>query len=209
MTNRFKKDVRKNIQLSSGVGFHNKILSMRDQAFQSRALAEVYELWHSFITSSRSIIFLGYSASLSSAGYWPAICYMIKNRFIDVLVSTGANISEDIYEAQGYKYYKVDPWFPDDKALLEYKMDRYYDHAADEYDYRNMEDLISEFFIELNNSLRKPTVFSTSQFLYRFGLWLKKKKINSILACAAAAKVPSFRRLWSTAVRRILHSRFS
>ena len=190
--NPYKKDVRKTITISPAKDFHTKLISMKGQAFQARALAEVYDLWHSVITSSRSIIFLGYTASLSSAGYWPAVCELIKNRFIDVLVSTGANISEDIYEAMGNKYYKVDPWFPDDEDLLKHKMDRYYDHAADEHNYRKLESLLAEFFQELNGSLKKPTVFSTAHFLYRLGLWLKNKNIMSILAHAADAQVPVF-----------------
>lgn len=187
MKNKFR-----NLINISKKNFHEKLLEMKEQAFQSRALAEVYETWQDMLKSPRNIIFLGLTGSLSSAGYWPAICYLIKNRFIDVLVSTGANISEDIYEAMGKKYEQVDPWFVDDKKLLKQKLDRFYDHAADEYDYRKMENLIAEFFKELNSRLKQPTIFSTSEFLYEFGLWLKKKNIWSILTYAAEYKMPVF-----------------
>ncbi|MBI5892640.1 MAG: deoxyhypusine synthase family protein [Deltaproteobacteria bacterium] len=191
MENNIKNNIRQPIEISKK-DFHKKLLEIKNQSFQSRALGEVYEVWREMILSPRNMIFLGLSGSLSSAGYWPLVCYLIKNRFIDVLVSTGANISEDIYEAMGHKYYKVDPWFVDDKKLLKQKLDRFYDHAADEYDYRKLEDLIAAFFRELNAKLKEPTVFSTSQFLYQFGLWLKKKNIWSILTYAAHHKVPVF-----------------
>jgi deoxyhypusine synthase len=163
-----------------------------NSSFQARGLGEVYEVWKHMIKEKKSIIFLGYAASLSSAGYWPAIVWLIKNRFIDVLVSTGANISEDIYEAMGKRYYKVDPWFPNDEDLLKHKMDRFYDHAADEFDYRDLESFIESFICEWNAKLKERTIVSTSRFLYEFGLRLAKKNIRSILAVAAKYHVPVF-----------------
>lgn len=161
-------------------------------SFQARGVGEVYKVWKEMIQRKKNVIFLGYAASLSSAGFWPAIVWLIKNRFIDVLVSTGANISEDIYEAMGKKYYKVDPWFANDEDLLENKMDRFYDHAAYEYDYRDLESLIEAFIREWNAKLKERAVVSTSRFLHEFGLWLGKKKIWGILAVAAKYGVPVF-----------------
>lgn len=172
--------------------FWEDLDSWSDSAFQARGLGEVYRVWRAMTQEKKVVIFLGYAASLSSAGYWPAICWLIKNRFIDVLVSTGANISEDIFEAMGQKYYKVDPWFPDDEDLLKHKMDRFYDHAADEYDYRKLESLIAAFVKEWNAELPERRVVSTARFLYQFGLWLGKRGIWSILAVAAKYHVPVF-----------------
>ena len=172
--------------------FWQDLESWQDSAFQARALGEVYQVWKEMIKNKKLIIFLGYAGSLSSAGFWPAICWLIKNRFIDVLVSTGANISEDIYEAMGFKYYKVDPYFINDKDLLKYKMDRFYDHVADEHNYRKLENLIALFIKEINDRLKEKTIYSTTRFLYEFGLWLAKKNIKSILAYAARHKVPVF-----------------
>ncbi len=166
--------------------------SWGDSSFQARGIAEVYRVWRDMARENKALIFLGYAGSLSSAGFWPGITWLIKNRYIDVLVSTGANISEDIYEAMGMKYYKVDPWFPDDEDLLEHKMDRFYDHAADEYDYRKLEGLLAEFIREWNSKLKERRVVSTAEFLYRLGVWLGKKNIWSILAVAANANVPVF-----------------
>ncbi|MEK7541437.1 MAG: deoxyhypusine synthase family protein [Patescibacteria group bacterium] len=172
--------------------FWQDFASWADSSFQARGLAEVYRVWRDMMQEKKILIFLGYSGSLSSAGFWPGIVWLIKNRFIDVLVSTGANISEDVFEAMGKKYYKVDPWFPDDADLLEHKMDRFYDHAADEYDYRDLEALLADFIREWNAELTERTVVSTVEFLHRLGVWLGKKDIWSITAVAAKAKVPVF-----------------
>jgi deoxyhypusine synthase len=47
---------------------------------------------------------------MSTAGQWTVINWLIENRFIDVLVSTGANVSEDIVDAMGLGYYQGTIW---------------------------------------------------------------------------------------------------
>lgn len=172
--------------------FYADVASWKNSAFQARALGEVADVWERMISSGKMLNFLGYAGSLSSAGYWPAITWLIQNRFIDVLVSTGANITEDIYEAMQHDYWKVDPHFCDDEDLLKHRMDRFYDHAADEIDYRRMEKLIVDFLIDLNNRLPERTVFPTWKLLHEFGVWLKEKGVMSILAHAAEQNVPVF-----------------
>lgn len=164
----------------------------KNSVFQARGLGEVADVWEEVITHPKMVNFLGYAASLSSGGYWPAIRWLVDNKFIDVLVSTGANLTEDIYEAMGEQYWKVDPWFPDDEDLLKNKMDRFYDHAADEISYRKMEVTIVKFLRDLNTALPERTVLPTWQLLYLLGRWLKQKGIRSILAVAADKHVPVF-----------------
>ncbi|MFC1687898.1 deoxyhypusine synthase family protein [Patescibacteria group bacterium] len=164
----------------------------KNSSFQARGLGEVASVWEETITSPKMVNFLGYAASMSSAGMWPAIRWLIENRMIDVLVSTGANLTEDIYEAMDQKYWKVDPWFPDDDDLLKHKMDRFYDHAADEIDYRRMEMEIIHFLKDLNDKLAEVTIMPTWKLLHECGKWLSKKGIKSILAVAADNNVPVF-----------------
>lgn len=172
--------------------FHEDLRQWKQSAFQARGVGEVASVWEETITGGKMLNFLGYAASLSSAGMWPAITWLIKNRYIDVLVSTGANLTEDLYEAMGKRYWEVDPWFPDDEDLLKHHMDRFYDHAAEENSYREMEMLVIDFLLELNGRLEKPTVFPTWKLLYEFGLWLEKKNIWGITSLAAKHGVPIF-----------------
>lgn len=55
--------------------------------------------------------------------------WLIENRFIDVLVSTGANISEDIVEAMGGIYWQGNPNV-NDAELLKSDINRYYDFTV-------------------------------------------------------------------------------
>jgi deoxyhypusine synthase len=166
---------------------HELLLEMSSVSFQGRALGEAYRVLIDMFSDPENTVFLGLAGSMSTAGMWRIIKWLIEERYVDVVVSTGAIISEDIYEAMGFKYYKVHPCI-DDTLLLKYKYDRFYDTVASELDYRKMESLIGEFI----NTLPDSGVYSTAEFLYEFGKYLNEKGIDSIVSAAYRAKVPVF-----------------
>jgi len=132
-------------------------------------------------------ILMGYAGSLSTTGQWKIINWFIEKRFIDVLVSTGANISEDIVEAMGFSYWQGSP-LVNDEDLFKHNINRYYDVFGSEVDYMKMTELIAEFILTLDECYN----YSSREFLYLFGKWLLKKEIRSIVATAAEHKVPVF-----------------
>lgn len=166
---------------------HQLLLEMRDLSYQGRALGEAYGILLEMIRESDNTIFLGLAGSLSTGGLWRIIKWFIDERLVDVVVSTGAIISEDIYEAMGFKYYKTSPCV-DDSTLLKHKYDRFYDTLANEIQYREMEMLIEKFIetIDLNKT------YSTAEFLHLFGKHLEEKGIDSILSSAYRRGVPVF-----------------
>ena len=161
--------------------------AMADTAFQGRALGEAYRIIKKMIREPGNTVFMGLAGSLSTAGMWKLVKWLVENRYIDVLVSTGANISEDILEAMGYKYYRGSP-LVDDEDLLRHKIDRFYDTYASELEYREMESLIKDFI----ESLPGDMCLSTAEFLYLFGEYLDEKGIDSIVSAAYRAGVPVF-----------------
>jgi len=163
------------------------LTEMKDTGFQGRKLGEVVEVWKKMLRDKNVTILLGYAGSLSTTGQWKLISWLIKNRFIDVLVSTGANISEDIIEALGYSYWKGSH-LVNDRELLRENINRYYDVFGRETDYLKMTELISDFILTLKDNYP----YSSREFLYLFGKWLTKKKINSIVTSAAKYGVPIF-----------------
>jgi deoxyhypusine synthase len=122
------------------------LMAMADTAFQGRSLGEAYKVLIDMLSDEETLIFLGLSGSMSTAGQWKLIKWLVENRYVDVVVSTGAIISEDIFEAMGFSYYKGTPYV-DDERLLKLKIDRFYDTYADELQYREMESLITIYFI--------------------------------------------------------------
>jgi len=160
--------------------------SMARTAYQGRKLGEVYEIMLKMFEDPKVTIFMGLAGSMASAGMWKIIRWLIDEGFIDVLVSTGANISEDIIEAMGFSYFRGSPYV-DDYELLKHKIDRFYDVYVSELDYRVMEGMIADFIKTLPSG-----IYSTAEFLYLFGKFLNEKGINAIVTAAYRAGVPVF-----------------
>ncbi|MAF43863.1 MAG: deoxyhypusine synthase [Parcubacteria group bacterium] len=160
---------------------------MADTGFQGRRLGEVVKVWEKMIKDKDLTIVFGYAGSLSTTGQWKIVNWLIENRFIDIIVSTGANISEDIVEAMGKNYWKGEI-HPNDIKLFKKEINRYYDVYGYEPDYGDMTDLIVDFI----KTLDPDYIYSSREFLLLFGKWLQKRNVNSIVAMAAKYKVPVF-----------------
>ena len=160
---------------------------MSQTGFQGKKLGEVARIWADMARAKGLTVFLGLTGSLSTTGQWKIVRWLVEKRYVDVIVSTGANISEDILEALGYHYYQG-TWLADDEELLKLKIDRFYDVYADELQYRKLERTIYNFA----DTLDPKKVYSTREFLYGFGEFLSNKGIDSIVAAAQRAKVPIY-----------------
>ncbi|MEM1550894.1 MAG: deoxyhypusine synthase [Candidatus Bathyarchaeia archaeon] len=162
------------------------LLEMSGTGFQGRKLGEVIEVWEEMLRDEVTIFF-GYAGSMSTTGQWKIVNWLVEKRFIDVIVSTGANISEDILEAMGGTYWQGH-YLVDDEDLARYKIDRFYDVFADEYEYEEMETLIADFMTTLKTDYK----YSSAEFLYLFGKYLSELGIKSIVAKAYKNNVPVF-----------------
>ncbi|MGB9842171.1 MAG: deoxyhypusine synthase family protein, partial [Candidatus Bathyarchaeales archaeon] len=127
------------------------------------------------------------AGSMSTAGQWTIVNWLIENRFIDVLVSTGANVSEDIVDAMGFGYWQGSHMV-NDEELLKADINRYYDVFGKETDYRKMEELITDFVM----TLKTDYVYSSAEFFYLLGKYLSERKIPAIAAVAYENGVPIF-----------------
>jgi deoxyhypusine synthase len=163
------------------------LAEMSQTAYQGRKLGEAVDVWEAMLKEKDLTIIMGFAGSMSTAGQWKMINWLIKNRFIDVLVSTGANVSEDIVDAMGLGYWQGSHMV-NDEALLKADINRYYDVFGKESDYRKMEELMTDFLL----TLKTDFVYSSTELLYLFGKWLSKKGIKSIVAVAAENNVPVF-----------------
>ena len=161
--------------------------AMGRTGFQGRSLATALEVIVRMIEEEGNTIFLGYSGSLSTTGQSKIVRWLLENRFIDVLVSTGANVSEDVFEGLGFSYYQGSH-LADDTELLRLQIDRFYDIYADELEYRQLEAFIAEFI----ESLEAGSVHSSADFLRRFGEFQNERGVESITATAARVGVPVF-----------------
>jgi len=183
----FFKDLVRVVDPDEIGGFRSLLEIMSETAYQGRKLGEVFKVVERMLRDPEVTIYMGLAGSMATAGMWGIVAWMVEKRYIDVLVSTGANVSEDIYAGMGFPYGRGSPCV-DDSLLLRYRIDRFYDVYADEYLYREMEGLIRDFI----RDLPKDYIYSSAEFLYLLGARLSKLGIRSIATSAYRHRVPIF-----------------
>jgi deoxyhypusine synthase len=182
----FKKKLEP-IKVTKQKSISQLLNEMGKTAYQGRKLGEAVDIWENMIKEKDIVIAMGFAGSMSTAGQWTIVNWLIENRFIDVIVSTGANISEDIVDAMGLGYYQGNHMV-NDEQLLNDDINRYYDVYGKETDYRKMEELVTDFVMTCKTDYN----YTSAEFLYLLGKYLGKKNIPAISAVAAANGVPIF-----------------
>src|SRR5712691_10503445 len=99
-------------------------------SFQGRSLGVAHRIWQKMLRDDVTI-FLGMAGALSAGGLRMIVAHLILHRYVDCLVSTGANLYHDLHETRGQHHYVGSP-HADDAALAEDRIDRVYDTYASE-----------------------------------------------------------------------------
>jgi deoxyhypusine synthase len=156
--------------------------------FQGRKLGESVEVWSRMIQDPGITILTGLSGAMIPAGMQECMIALLENRFIDVLVSTGANIFHDICEHVGVRHY-LGHHMADDEALFRQGIDRIYDIFAYEEEFRLVDGKIAELAREHNGFSG-----SSAEFVRLLGTWLLKHYPSgrSMTATAARLGIPIF-----------------
>src|SRR6478672_2484945 len=155
-------------------------------SFQGRNLATARRIWEKMLGDDCTI-FLGMAGALSAGGLRLIVSHLIAGRYIDCLVSTGANLYHDLHETRGRHHYLGSPR-EDDAALQAEHIDRVYDTYAREDEFCENDEWIAAFALTLE---RRP--YTAREFLYKLGehLW-KETGQDGILTAAFKANVPIF-----------------
>jgi deoxyhypusine synthase len=155
-------------------------------SFQGRNLATAYRIWRRMLESDVTI-FLGIAGALTAAGLRLIIAKLIADRYIDCLVSTGANLYHDLHETRG-RHHFIGSISEDDEALKAERIDRVYDTYTSEDEFCENDEWIAEFGLTLDD---RP--YTSREFLYRLGEYLWRETGNDgILTAAYRARVPIF-----------------
>ena len=166
----------------------DEILSRMERiSFQGRNLATAHRIWQKMLEDDVTI-FLGMAGALSAGGLRLIVAYLISNRYVDCLVSTGANLYHDLHETRGQRHFLGSP-LADDAALADERIDRVYDTYASEEEFIANDNWIADFAAD--SLEHRP--YTTREFLYQLGghLW-KTTGRDGILTAAFRANVPIF-----------------
>src|SRR5881275_2959728 len=169
-----------------GLSADQLLARMERISFQGRNLATAHRIWQKMLQDDVTI-FLGMAGALSAGGLRLVVAHLIANRYIDCLVSTGANLYHDLHDTRGQHHFLGSP-HADDSALAEERIDRVYDTYASEEEFIGNDNWIADFAASL-----EPRPYTTREMLYRLGgrLWETTHR-DGILTAAYRANVPIF-----------------
>ncbi len=161
--------------------------AMGRTAFQARNLAKAVEVWKRMLKEPTTILF-GLAGAMVPAGMRKILVYLIENRLIDCLVSTGANLFHDVHETMGELHWQGSASC-DDRKLRRAKVDRIYDVFVGD---KIMEE--ADWFIaDVAAALNSKVPLTTREFLQYLGEALDKDKAtDGILTSAARKGVPIY-----------------
>lgn len=160
---------------------------MQGISFQGRNLATAFQIWRRMLRDP-TMIMMGMAGAMVPAGMRRLVVYLIQNRLIDCLVSTGANFFHDLHETLGRFHFQCSPSL-DDVALQKNLIDRMYDTLADEEEFREEDAFIGRFASTLDQS--RP--YTTREFLYLVGKEVSQRaKEDGIVTAAYKAAIPLY-----------------
>ena len=136
---------------------------MEGAGFGARQLAEAHRIWLDMLDDN-STIFLCGSGNLIPSGMRRLLAYVIKNRFVDVLVMSGAVLFHDIHEILGRNHYQAHPSMSDDELEVS-EISRMGDLLANQEEYQEADEWIGSVI----NQLETSRSYSVREFLNLLG----------------------------------------
>ena len=136
------------------------VRAMEGMSIQARNVGRCYDVFRQMLRDpDRPLVMLGLAGPLIAGGLRQVIREMVEFGLVDVIVSTGAILYQDIYQARGYQHYYGTP-DADDGALRDLYVDRIYDTYIDEVGVGKTDSWLGLIADEL-----EPGPYSSRQFL--------------------------------------------
>ena len=159
--------------------------SFQSASIQARNLGQCAQIFGKMLQDEeRPTIMLGLAGPLIAAGLRKVIRDMVRYNMVDVIVSTGAVLFQDYYNALGGGHYRGSP-LADDAQLRELFIDRIYDTYVDDELFCDDDTLIGQFADKL-----EPRNYSSREFISLLSETIDDEE--SILVAARKNNIPVF-----------------
>ena len=160
---------------------------MEGAGFGAKQLAEAHRVWLDMLDDNSTIYMCG-SGHLIPSGMRRLLAYVIKNRFVDVLVMSGAVLFHDIHEILGRNHYQAHPSMSDEE-LEASDVTRMGDLLANQEEYHEADEWIGSVINQLDNTRS----YSIREFLHLLGRELAEiAHEDGILTSAYKSRVPVY-----------------
>jgi deoxyhypusine synthase len=160
---------------------------MEGAGFGAKQLAEAHRIWLDMLDDNSTIYLCG-SGNLIPSGMRRLIAYVIKNRFVDVIVMSGTVLFHDIHETLGRNHYQAHPSMIDEELESSDVM-RIGDMLANREEYQEADEWVGSVI----NQLEPTRGYSMREFLHLMGRELAEiAHEDGILTAAFKARIPIF-----------------
>ncbi len=181
----FLKTPVRAVDVTRVAGLGELLTQFQTSSIQARNLGRCLEVWENALTDKRRpTIFLGLSGPLIAAGLRKVLRDLVDWGLVDVVVSTGAVLYQDLYQTIGGRHWMGTPT-ADDVQLRDAYLDRIYDTYVDELKFEETDRAIGRITEKFP---RRPA--SSREFLEFLGRQFDHP--DSIVATAARRGVPVF-----------------
>jgi len=153
--------------------------------FSAGRVAKAVEIYHEMLKAG-STIFMGVGGAMVPGGLRRVLTQAINEELVNVIVTTGANVTHDLIEAFG-GYHARGEAIVDDARLRERGISRIFDVYVPQQIFELFEDKIQPMFAEVT---KKGARISSAELLRRIGSHLEDE--NSFVKAAADKNVPVF-----------------
>ncbi len=167
-------------EINPSISASELVEMMSRTAFNARRLGEAAEICREMIESD-TFVFLTLAGAMIPAGMRKIVMGILKNGFVNCLVTTGANIVHEIAEALGYPHEIGSPYV-NDVELADESINRIYDVFIHQKAFEAIENFLAGIISELSG------VYASYEFLWEVG----KRLENSFLRIAYEKKIPVF-----------------
>ena len=160
---------------------------MEGAGFGAKQIAEAHRIWLDMLDDNSTIYLCG-SGNMITSGMRRLISYVIKNRFVDVIVMSGTAIYNDIHETLGRNHFQAHPGMSDED-LEASDVIRFGDVLANREEYQEADEWIGSVI----NQLELSRTYSFRDFLYILGRELSEiAHEDGVLTSSFKSRIPVF-----------------
>ncbi len=146
-------------------------------------LAKAVDILEEMIKDKDCRVFFGQAGALVPGGMREVLVDMLRNKLVDVFVTTGATLTHDLAEALGFRH-EIGDHLVDDEKLFKKGKNRMWDSYMPNEVYGKIENFFEKYWNEFSKAIK------INELIYLIGSKLKDK--NSILRIAYENKIPIF-----------------
>lgn len=160
---------------------------MEGAGFGAKQLAEAHRIWLDMLDDNSTIYICG-SGNLITSGMRRLLAYVIKNRFVDVLIMSGTVLYQDIHETLGRNHFQGHPSMTDEE-LEGADVIRLGDVLANREEYQEADEWIGSVL----NQLDLTRSYSPREYLHLLGRELAEiAHEDGIMTSAFKARIPIY-----------------